>query len=520
MQRTGAARMDHSEELQAAIFRFLIDPATHGGVPVTRFDTHASAVFLAGDRALKVKRAVRFPFLDYSTPTKRRAACEAELAVNRPFAPQIYRRVAAITQGEDGRFAIDGAGQPVEWAVDMHRFDETRTLDRLAGAGAIDHMLADKLGRAVAAAHAGAAPIEAAPWIAAVANFLAQNEAAFRERPDLFASREATTLTSASRDALDRIRPLLVARGRLGLTRRLHGDLHLGNIALIDGEPVAFDAIEFDELIAAGDVLYDLAFLLMDLVERGLGAAANIVLNRYLVQTRRPEDLDALAALPFFLSLRAAIRAKVAAARLDRAPESERPAIAQSAKTYFALACRLIAPARPVLVAIGGLSGTGKSRLGGALARDLDPPPGAVVLRSDIERKLRFGVDETERLPPDAYRPEASIAIYDALVHKARRALSAGHSVIVDAVFAEPRERAMIAAITPDLAVAFHGLFLVADLRTRLARVGGRQGDASDADAAVVRRQEDYPLGDIEWARIDASGTPEETLILARAALR
>jgi uncharacterized protein len=490
--------MDHSEELQAAVFGFLADPSTHGGAPASRIDTHASAVFLAGDRALKVKRAVRFPFLDYSTLAKRKAACEAELAVNRPFAPQIYRGVAAITQDAECRLAIDGAGRPVEWAVDMRRFDETRTLDRVADAGAIDGALADKLGRAVATAHAGAPQIEAGPWVAAIENFLAQNDAAFRERPDLFASREALERNSA----------LLLARGRLGLMRRLHGDLHLGNIALIDGEPVAFDAIEFDALIAAGDVLYDLAFLVMDLIERRLGAAANIVLNRYLVQTRRPEDLDALAALPFFLALRAAIRAKVTAARLDHEP---RPAIAQAATTYFALACRLIAPARPTLVAVGGFSGTGKSRLARALAPALDPPPGAVVLRSDVERKLQFGVGETQRLPPDAYRPEVTTAIYDALAGKARRAISAGHSVIVDAVFADPRERAMIAAIGRDHAVAFRGVFLVADMATRLERVGGRQHDASDADAPVVRRQEDYPLGELDWTTIDASGTPEET---------
>ena len=120
---------------------------------------------------------------------------------------------------------------------------------------------------------------------------------------------------AATRDALERVKPLLPLRERAGLVRRCHGDLHLGNIVLIDGEPVLFDAIEFDDRIATGDVLYDLAFLLMDLIERGLHAAANIVLNRYLTETRRVHDLDALAALPLFMSVRAAIRAKVIAAR-------------------------------------------------------------------------------------------------------------------------------------------------------------------------------------------------------------
>src|SRR5690606_3567987 len=154
-----------------------------------------------------------------------------------------------------------------------------------------------------------------------------------------------------------------------------------GNIVLLDGEPTLFDAIEFDPKIATGDVLYDLAFLLMDLIERKLNAAANVVLNRYLSETRRLEDLDALAALPLFLSSRAAIRAKVTAARAkigDKRAEAE-----QSARDYFKLAQELLAPPRPQLVAVGGLSGTGKSWLARALAPHLPPAPGAVVLRSD-----------------------------------------------------------------------------------------------------------------------------------------
>jgi predicted kinase len=312
---------------------------------------------------------------------------------------------------------------------------------------------------------------------------------------------------------------LLRERGRRGLVRRIHGDLHLGNIALIDGAPVLFDAIEFSDIIASGDVLYDLAFLLMDLFERKLPQAANIVLNRYLAETHRDEDLDALTALPFFLSMRAAIRAKVTAARMERAAAAERDTIAKSARTYFDFALRAIDPPAPKFIAVGGLSGTGKTRLARALAPLIAPMPGAVIVRSDVERKTLFGAGETEKLPAAAYAPDVTARVYAAIADKARRIVAAGHSAIVDAVFAQPQERDALAAAAKAAKVPLQGLFLTADLATRIARVGGRANDASDAGAAIAQAQEDYDLGRLEWPKIDASGTVVEILGRARAAL-
>lgn len=510
---------------QDEVFAFLGDPATYGGdsggQKVKRIDTHAASVFLAGERALKVKRAVRFPFLDYSTLAKRKAACEAELAVNRPFAPQIYRRVVAITRGGDGTLSLNGEGEPAEWAVEMRRFDERGMLSALADEKRIDATLADALGRAVAESHANTPVVDPAPWLAALPRYVEANDGELRGSPDLFPPTEVEELTQASRAAWMRVRPLLEERGRNGLIRRGHGDLHLGNIVLIDGKPVLFDAIEFDPVIASGDVLYDLAFLLMDLVERGLGAAANIVLNRYLTETRRVEDLDALAALPFFLSLRAAIRAKVTAARLDKAVPADVPGIAQAARTYFDLARSLIAPPAGRLVAVGGWSGTGKSVLARMLAPDLDPAPGAVLLRSDVERKAMLGRAETESLPASGYAEEVTAKVYATLTDKARRVTAAGHSAVIDAVFARPDERAAVADLATKRKVAFTGLFLTADLDTRVLRVTGRTRDASDANAEIVRLQEDYDVGPLDgWHSIDASGTPAATLARARAELK
>ena len=505
--------MNPAETSQQAVIDYLGRPATHGGAPVKRIDTHAATVFLAGSRALKIKRAVRFPFLDYSTLAKRKAACMAELEVNHPYAPAIYRRAVAITRADDGTLAIGGEGTPVEWAVEMRRFDEMQTLDHLAAARRIDDALADALGRAVARAHAAAPIAKAADFTHALSEIIAQNDVELRAAPELFPPRTVSALTDATRGAFERVRALLAARERAGRVARGHGDLHLGNIVLLDGVPVLFDAIEFDPKIATGDVLYDLAFLLMDLIERKLTQAANIVLNRYLNETRRTEDLDALTALPLFLSLRAAIRAKVAAARRALGAAGAE----QSARDYFALAGKLLAPQPPILVAVGGLSGTGKSLLARALAAEILPEPGAVVLRSDVERKVLFAVAEADRLPETAYARDVTTQVYAALIDKARRVTGAGHSAIVDAMFADASERAAI--VKAGAGAAFHGLFLTADLATRLSRVGGRKGDASDADAAVARRQEQYDLGDLQWTLVDASGSPEETLRRAKAAL-
>jgi aminoglycoside phosphotransferase family enzyme/predicted kinase len=508
--------MDHVVESQEEVFALLANPATHGGHVVKRIDTHAAVVFLTRERVLKIKRAVRFPFLDFSTRDKRKAACEAEIEANRPFAPEIYRGVVAITREPDGRVALRGSGAPVEWAVEMQRFDESMTLDRLADEGRIDVALADRLGQVIAEAHERASAVDPSPWIEAIRDYIDEHETAFGELPEVFPAAEVEALAQEGRAAYVRIRPLLVERGERGFVRRIHGDLHLGNIVLIAGRPVLFDAIEFSALIASGDVLYDVAFLIMDLVERRLSVMANVVFNRYLFEGRSTENLEGLAALPFYLSMRAAIRAKVTAARLEQSDAEARPYIARQARTYFDWARRFIAPGKPVLVAVGGLSGTGKSVLARALAPQFAPSPGAVVLRSDAERKALFGKREDEALPPDAYLPDVTARVYCVILDKARRALAAGHSAILDAVFAKPQERFGAERSAAVLGIPFRGIFLETDLAMRLARVGAREADASDADAAIARAQESFDIGRLDWIRVDAS---EETLARVRSAL-
>jgi uncharacterized protein len=493
--------------VQEQVFAFLCDPAHHADVQ--RIDTHAASVFLEGGRALKIKRAVRFPFLDYSTLEKRKDACEQELGINRQFAPQIYRRIVSITQATDGSLAVDGDGKPIEYAVEMTRFDERKTIDHLARDRALDGHLVEAIADAIAAAHRNAPVVPAAPWPQTIPKLIDNNVNALRAAA-CFSIDEVEELGAASRAALSRVRPLLEQRGRQGYVRRCHGDLHLANIVVIDQKPVLFDAIEFDEAIASIDVLYDLAFVLMDLLRYGRRDAANVVLNRYLAVTPA-DNLDALVTLPLLMSIRAAIRAHVLLARARRA-NAGGAAVSEEARPYFDLAMQLIHPPSPTLVAVGGLSGTGKSILARALAPYLLPEPGAVMLRSDVLRKQLFGVGPEEKLPESSYQPEISRDVYDILCQRAGHVLAQGHSAIADAVFARESERAAILDVARQSCARFVGLFLVADLKTRQSRVSQRTADASDATAEVARLQEQYEIGALDWMVIDASGTPEETL--------
>jgi predicted kinase len=335
------------------------------------------------------------------------------------------------------------------------------------------------------------------------------NTEAFRTA-GCFAADDIDDLREASQLAFYRVHGTLEQRGREGFVRRCHGDLHLANVVLIADKPILFDAIEFDPAIASVDVLYDLAFPMMDFIRYERHAAANGLLNRYL-GANSSEHLDALAALPLFMSLRAAIRANVLLARLGQACH-DKADVMHAARSYFELARRPIRPPAPTLVAIGGLSGTGKSVLARTLAPCVVPLPGAVVLRSDVLRKQHFQVTETDRLPAKAYQPQITEQIYDTLVQHALRILVQGHSVVVDAVFAHETERAAIRDVARKLDTRFVGFFLKTDLATRLNRVRHRERDASDATPEIAGLQEKYDVGAIDRVVVDASGTPGQIL--------
>ena len=506
---------------QARVAQFLAAPGVLDGTIPTLHATHASLVFVGRTRVLKIKRAVRLPFLDYSTLEKRRAACLREVEINHEAAPEIYLGVVPIIERDDGSFAIGVPGAAIEWAVEMRAFAQSDLLASRADADDLPNALLQATADMVLDTHRRAPPKSGTDPVAKMRTIARDIAAALRQAASASLYHDIAVLERCAELRLSAAADVLHRRAAAGFVRRCHGDLHLANIVVWNGRPTPFDAIEFSEEIATVDTLYDLAFLLMDLDHRGNRAAANVVLNRYLQRSGAADDIEGLAALPLFLGLRAGIRAMVATERgatLDEGTPAARLAN-DDAQSYLAHAIRYLTPAPPRLIAVGGLSGSGKSTLAATLAPGLGPAPGALHLRSDVERKAMLGVAETERLDASHYTAAMSDRVYARLYEQAAAALAAGHSVVVDAVFQKPEERARIADIAAAHAAPFHGLWLEADAATLSQRVTERVGDASDATADVVGLQLARDSGEVTWTRIDAGGGRERTHGAALAAI-
>jgi len=491
-------------EDQSAIVDFLAAPSTHEGKPVERIDTHASIVFLTGARAYKLKRAVRFDYLDFSTSARRRALCEAEVRLNRRTAPALYRGVLPIMRQPDGSYALGGHGTPVDWVVEMTRFPQDALLDRLATGGQLALELMPLLSSAIAKFHKLAESRTDHGGKAGMSWVIEGNAAGFAEFGHTILDPELShRATENSRRELERLGDTLERRRELGFVRQCHGDLHLRNIVLLDGQPTLFDGVEFNDEISCIDVLYDLAFLLMDLWRRRLPRHANVVWNRYLTDT---DDVSGLALLPLFLSCRAAVRAKTSATAAGLQPDMERRReLHETAREYLAMAERLLRPPRASLIAVGGLSGSGKSTLALALATIVGAVPGAMVLRSDEIRKRLCGGPLLERLGPEGYSSQISERVYATLAGRAASIVGAGYSTIVDAVYAQAADRQAIERAAAGASVPFIGLWLDAPESMLIGRTEQRTNDPSDADAAVVRMQRTQGTGDIRWHRLDAT---------------
>jgi len=479
----------------------LADPARypHPVDHVERLETHISWVLLAGEHAYKIKKPVNLGFLDFSTLAARKRCCEEELRLNRRTAPELYLAVVAIT-GTDAEPALDGDGPPIEYAVKMRRFDQAGLLDRVAKRGELSPALVDRIALGIADFHAriAVAPPESAfgrpdqVTAPALANFEhverligASPDAKQSDVPQLERLRAWTAREG------ERLAPAFAARKAQGFVRECHGDLHLGNIALVDGVPTPFDCIEFNAELRWIDVMSELAFLVMDLLDDRLPAAAYRCLNAYLEATG---DYDGLAVLRYYLVYRAMVRAKVACIRAHQPglAGDARAAVEGEYRGYFHLAERLAQIGGPALVLMHGLSGSGKTTVAQALLERI----GAVRIRSDVERKRLHGLAADARtqsaVAGGIYGADATRRTYAQLAEAAASAIRAHWPAIVDATFLRRAERAAFRDLARELAAPFVVLSCEAPeavLRERIVARARGGGDASEADLAVLARQ-------------------------------
>ncbi|MGD8936479.1 MAG: AAA family ATPase [Thiogranum sp.] len=457
-------------------------------------ETHCAWVLLTGEFAYKVKKPVDFGFLDFSTLEKRHFYCAEEVRLNRRFAPQIYLGVTGIG-GTAQHPVVGDDGPPFEYAVRMRQFDADGLLSRLAAARRLKQEHIDQLIETVASFHRSAdhappdsdfgRPDQIHHWVSE--NF-AHIRPSLRHAPDIARLERIRQWSDNERARLDA--PLRRRRSE-GFIRECHGDLHLGNITLIDGRVTPFDCIEFNPALRWIDVMSEVAFLTMDLDDRGYAPFGSRFLNGYL---QSGGDYAGLEVLRYYRVYRALVRAKVAILRRGQAqPDSDahRRAGAEYDQ-YMQLAEQYIAPARPVLSITHGLSGSGKS----TLARALCERSGMIQIRSDVERKRMAGMAAADRSHSDTgaglYTQGQTELTYRRLADLARLTLQAGYSVVADATFLDRTQRAAFAALARELQAAFIIVHCDAsdnELKRRIvAREAGGQ-DASEADLEVLSAQ-------------------------------
>lgn len=502
------------------------EQARLGPAAVQLLETHISWLLLAGEHAYKLKKPLDLGFLDYSTLERRRRFCEEEVRLNRRTAPQIYLAAVPVTGTLDDP-CFGGEGPILEYAVQMHRFPPGLLLDDLLHAGQLTPQLLDTLARNVADFHAAAARVDpASPWGTPEAAWQPVRENFEQITPRL---RDTAQLGEVERLAAwavgekERLAPLLAQRRADGHVRECHGDLHLGNIVLLDGEPRPFDGIEFNDGLRWIDTISDSAFLMMDLQARGRSDYAWRFLDAYL---QHSGDYAALPLLPWYLSYRAMVRAKVAAIRASQAGDDtnlQRQANSDIA-AYLQLAASYAVPRQPYLLITRGLSGSGKTRHSQVLLEQF----GLVRLRSDVERKRLFGLAPGERsgsaVAGGIYTARAGEQTYAHLAATAEMILQTGQPVLIDATFLQRAQRDLFHQLAdrlgiPFLIVEFHASD--AELRRRIEQRSARGKDASEASLAVLERQlaSQEPLGEDERAcsvRVDTECDGADTRMLAQ----
>ncbi len=449
-------------------------------------ETHISWVVLTGDYAYKIKRPVRFPFLDFTSLARREFFCREELRLNQRFATELYLAVCPIVRRGQS-LQMNGAGEAVEFAVRMRQFDAANELGFLLEHGHVSIEEIEEFGRAMADVHETLPRLPSHSEPQRTRRILLENAAECG--PD-------KNIGWCLRDELDRLRDLLVQRDAEGFVRECHGDLHASNVARIDGRLRAFDCLEFEPEFRRIDVAHELAFLAMDLCAHSRPTLASAFVNAWLA---RSGDYQACECLNLYEAHCALVRAKVAGLNALRVEARGRAALVDRRSAFMTIANERLRRRAPALVLMHGLSGSGKSWLAQRLARELP----AICIRSDIERKRLAGLEAHSSSGSDIgsklYSATQTEIVYERLTRLARCVLSGARTTIVDATFAGRDVRRQFVSLAGELGISVVIVACQAPLEVMRTRIVARHSaaqDASEATLAVLdwQRQREAPL--------------------------
>jgi uncharacterized protein len=482
--------------------------------PIELIQTHISYVFLTGDYVYKLKKAVNFGFLDFSTLEKRQHFAQEELRLNARGAAKLYLSVESITQNGD-RFEIGGSGEVVEPALKMQQFPQNALMSEMFDRGELTEELIITLAKELAVFHNKSESNDHIRTYGTVEAIRQAYDENYTQSTGYIGRAQTQEQWDATKAYSDRFfvdnATIFESRVKADKIRECHGDIHLRNIAYWNGEMLLFDCIEFNEPFRFVDTMYDLAFVCMDLDARGRSDYANLLLNTYLEQTG---DYEGLQVLPLYLSRQAYVRAKVTSFLLDDPgiPADVKEASAKTAADYYRLAFDYTQSSSGKLLMMSGLSGSGKSTTAKAIARAHN----AIHLRSDAIRKHLAGIPVEQKGTDAIYSAEMTDKTYDRLLDLGLLLADQGHTVILDAKYDRMALRAPVIAKATVEGIPLTIVHCDATIEVLKERVAARTGDIADADVAVLQQQSFESFNDAEKAlvkTIDTTGSIDVTTL-------
>lgn len=460
--------------------------------PIQLIQTHVSYVLLTGDFAYKVKKAVNFGFLDFSTLEKRHHFCEEELRLNQRGAAELYLAALPIIQ-EGDRFCLGGEGEPVEYAVKMKQFSTGTLFTDLFDRGELTEALLEQLAIVLAEFHAKATTNDYIRSFGTVAQVRQSIDENYEQTVAYIGGPQTQAQFDQTREYTDRLfaeqEAIFNRRIEQDRIRECHGDVHLRNIALWHNQILLFDCIEFNEPFRFVDVMFDIAYIIMDLDARGRQDLSNRFLNAYLEQTG---DWEGLLVLPLYLSRQSYVRAKVTSFLLNdpSIPEAVKQEAAQTAARYYQLAWEYTQPKAGQIILMSGLSGSGKS----TVARQLSALTGGIQIRSDAVRKHLAGIGLNQRGDDSLYSLEMTQKTYDRLLTLGTTLAQQGYTVILDAKYDRQELRQAVLEAATERQISIHILYCTAPAPILQERIQGRVGDISDATTEVLTQQQMEPF--------------------------